>query len=54
MLCNKNGAEAMAVDPRALELKLIRRADGVELDLLPLQGLWTEARVIAHKISGTY
>lgn len=36
----------MAVDARALELKLIRRADGVELDLLPLQGLWTEAQYL--------
>ncbi len=31
----------MAVDIHALELKLIRQADGVEIDLLPLQGLWT-------------
>ena len=36
----------MAVDARALELKLIRRADGVELDLLPLQGLWTEEQYL--------
>lgn len=37
----------MAIDTRTLELKLIRRADGVELDLLPLQGLWTEAQYLA-------
>jgi hypothetical protein len=36
----------MAVDAHALELKLIRRADGVELDLLPLQGLWTEEQYL--------
>ncbi len=35
----------MAVD--ALEFKLIRRADGIELDLLPLQGLWTEEQYLA-------
>lgn len=32
----------MAVDIRANELKLVREADGLEIDLLPLQGLWTE------------
>lgn len=37
----------MAVDARSLELRLIRRADGVELDLLPLQGLWTEQQYLA-------
>ena len=37
----------MAVDTDALELKLIRRSDGVELDLLPLQGLWTEEQYLA-------
>jgi Uma2 family endonuclease len=37
----------MAADARALELKLVRRADGVELDLLPLQGLWTEEQYLA-------
>lgn len=31
----------MALDTRAIELKLVRRADGQEVDLLPLQGLWT-------------
>ena len=29
-----------------LELKLVRRADGIEIDLLPLQGLWTEEQYI--------
>ncbi len=37
----------MAIDARTLELKLIRRADGIELDLLPLQGLWTEEQYLA-------
>lgn len=37
----------MAVDADALELRLIRRADGVDLDLLPLQGLWTEEQYLA-------
>ena len=36
----------MAVDARALELKLIVRADGVDLDLMPLQGLWTEEQYL--------
>jgi Uma2 family endonuclease len=36
----------MAVDTQDLELKLIRRASGVELDLEPLQGLWTEAQYL--------
>jgi Uma2 family endonuclease len=35
----------MAIDVHMLELKLIR-ADGVELNLLPLQGLWTEAQYL--------
>jgi hypothetical protein len=29
----------MAMDIHAPELKLIRQADGVDMDLLPLQGL---------------
>lgn len=33
--------DTMAVDVRDLELKLIRRADGVELDVRALQGSWT-------------
>jgi Uma2 family endonuclease len=36
----------MAVDAHALELKLIRRADGLELDLVPLQGMWTEEQYV--------
>src|SRR5262249_19138580 len=32
---------AMAIDTQPLELKLVRAADGQEVDLLPLQGLWT-------------
>ena len=32
----------MAVDLRAAELKLVWEAGGLEIDLLPLQGLWTE------------
>jgi len=35
----------MAVDSYA-ELKIVREADGLELDLLPLQGLWTEAQYL--------
>jgi len=31
----------MAIDTQPLELKLVRAADGQEVDLLPLQGLWT-------------
>jgi Uma2 family endonuclease len=37
----------MAIDTHDLELKLIQRAAGVELDLEPLQGLWTEAQYLA-------
>src|SRR6476469_2527088 len=37
---------AMTVDTQDLELKLIRRAAGLELDLLPLQGLWTEEQYL--------
>jgi Uma2 family endonuclease len=36
----------MTVDVHELELKLIRRAYGIELDLDPLQGLWTEAQYL--------
>jgi Uma2 family endonuclease len=31
----------MATDAHALELKLVRRSDGLDLDLEPLQGLWS-------------
>jgi Uma2 family endonuclease len=36
----------MTVDTQDLELKLIRRTTGLELDLLPLQGLWTEEQYL--------
>lgn len=36
----------MAIDMQALELRLVRPADGIELDLRPLQGLWTEAQYL--------
>lgn len=36
----------MSVDTQDLELKLIRRSAGLELDLLPLQGLWTEEQYL--------
>jgi Uma2 family endonuclease len=36
-----SGERFVAVDAHAIELKLVRRADGQEVDLLPLQGLWT-------------
>jgi len=36
----------MTVDTQDLQLKLIRRAAGLELDLLPLQGLWTEEQYL--------
>ena len=36
----------MPGEPNSLELKLVRTADGVEIDLLPLQGLWTEEQYI--------
>ena len=36
----------MAVDVRNLDLKLIRRADGVEVDVQALQGLWTDAQYL--------
>lgn len=37
----------MALDAHALELRLIRGADSVDLDLRPLQGLWTEDQYLA-------
>ena len=40
------GETTMAVDVHALELKLVRDADGLEVDLLPLQGLWTEEQYL--------
>ncbi len=38
--------KTMSIDVRARELKLVREADGLELDLLPLQGLWTEEQYL--------
>lgn len=37
----------MATQTPVLELKLVRPADGIEVDLLPLQGLWTEAQYLS-------
>jgi Uma2 family endonuclease len=37
----------MAIDTQDFELKLIQRAAGMELDLEPLQGLWTAAQYLA-------
>jgi Uma2 family endonuclease len=31
----------MAIDTRAADLRIVRAADGLELDLEPLQGLWS-------------
>jgi len=36
----------MAIDAQILELKLVRWGHGIELDLLPLQGLWTEEQYL--------
>jgi Uma2 family endonuclease len=36
----------MAGGIRTTELKLVREADGLEIDLLPLQGLWTEEQYL--------
>lgn len=36
----------MTTATRAETLKIIREADGLEVDLLPLQGLWTEAQYL--------
>lgn len=36
----------MAIDMRTTALKLVREADGLEIDLLPLQGLWTEEQYL--------
>jgi Uma2 family endonuclease len=36
----------MAVDTHPIELKLVRTVDGQEIDLLPLQGLWTVAQYL--------
>src|SRR5262245_36284495 len=36
----------MALGIRTPGLKLVREADGLEIDLLPLQGLWTEEQYL--------
>ena len=36
----------MPVDMRTTEGKLVWQAEGLEIDLLPLQGLWTEERYL--------
>ena len=36
----------MAVASRAQDLKLVREVDGLEVDLQPLQGLWTEEQYL--------
>ncbi len=36
----------MAIDVEDLTLRLVRKADGLDLDLQPLQGLWTEAQYL--------
>lgn len=37
----------MVIDSYRTDLKLVRATDGLEIDLLPLQGLWTEAQYLA-------
>src|SRR6476661_758802 len=36
----------MSVDIGTDTLKIVNQADGLEVDLLPLQGLWTEAQYL--------
>jgi Uma2 family endonuclease len=36
----------MAVNTHTLELKLVRDMDSLQLDLLPLQGIWTEEQYL--------
>ncbi len=36
----------MAVDIHTLDLKIVRETDGLEVDLLPLQGIWTEEQYL--------
>ncbi len=40
------GTAQMAIATRNLELKLVRKADGLEIDLSPLQGAWTEEQYL--------
>ncbi|HZO30634.1 MAG TPA: Uma2 family endonuclease [Chloroflexota bacterium] len=37
----------MAVGTRVVEFKMVRRADGSEIDLSPIQGMWTEEQYLA-------
>ncbi|GAB4109654.1 MAG: type II toxin-antitoxin system Phd/YefM family antitoxin [Roseiflexaceae bacterium] len=36
----------MTIDTKILEIKLVRQDQGIELNLLPLQGLWTEEQYL--------
>ena len=36
----------MALTIQDIDLRIVRKADGLELDLQPLQGLWTEAQYL--------
>ena len=36
----------MAVDLRTTEPKMVWQTEGLEIDLLPLQGLWTEEQYL--------
>lgn len=36
----------MAASVPTIEIRLVRQSDGLELDLLPLQGLWTEQQYL--------
>src|SRR5438105_3734740 len=40
------GEERMALDVSSIERWRVRDVDGLELDLLALQGLWTEAQYL--------
>src|SRR5205085_11598684 len=40
------GSKPMAVKTRQVELELVRHADELEVDLTPLQGLWTEQQYL--------
>src|SRR6059058_1165680 len=40
------GSKPMAVNTHPVELKLVRGADELEVDLSPLQGLWTEQQYL--------
>jgi Uma2 family endonuclease len=40
------GYLSMAIDAQDVDLWLVRQADGLKLDLLPLQGYWTEEQYL--------